>query len=417
MNVALEAPPAVAELTRVLEGAGYETWAVGGAVRDAIQGLRKSDWDLATRARPEQVRRLFRRTVPIGIEHGTVGVFGSDGVLYEVTTFRRDVEPMGRRAVVSYSETLEEDLSRRDFTINAIAWHPVRKEVRDPFGGLHDLEARVLRAVGTPEERFREDYLRVLRGLRFAGVLELTVDPATWTGLVDAVPGLDILSPERVRDELLKVMEGRRPSGALLLYRDAGVLKHVHPELEPPSGDSPFAVVDAVKRHRKLLRVAAFFHEVLPRSSGEGAEAVFTGLRFSNAEVKTLARLMMAGPTPPDPEWPTDAARRRWMAAVGRPWLRSAMRIWLAGVRARPPGDDERDALEVVRAVRRDLAGGTPLTTAELPVSGSDLMAIGLEPGPAMGDTLRSLLDRVWEEPGMCNPDSLLQLARRLGSG
>src|SRR5690606_14370270 len=151
-------PQAVREITRRLEEAGYQTWAVGGAVRDAVLGLPAGDWDLATRARPHEVRRLFRRTVPIGIEHGTVGVLGRDGVLYEVTTFRRDVETFGRHAVVEFADTVEEDLARRDFTLNALAWHPLTAELKDPFGGLRDLEERRLRTVGRPEERFAEDY-------------------------------------------------------------------------------------------------------------------------------------------------------------------------------------------------------------------------------------------------------------------
>ena len=122
-------------ITRKLEDAGFETWAVGGAVRDALLGLPLGDWDLATRAHPNQVRRLFRRTVPLGVEHGTVGVLSDEGVLYEVTTFRRDVETDGRHAVVPFADTVEEDLSRRDFTSNALSWHPLRKVMLDPFGG------------------------------------------------------------------------------------------------------------------------------------------------------------------------------------------------------------------------------------------------------------------------------------------
>src|SRR5690606_10030349 len=138
-HLELRPPAAVREIARRLEEAGFETWAVRGAVRDSVLGLEAGDWDLATRARPNEVRRLFRRTVPIGIEHGTVGVLWRDGVLYEVTTFRRDLETFGRHAVVEFADTVEEDLSRRDFTCNALAWHPLTKELRDPYLGLEDL--------------------------------------------------------------------------------------------------------------------------------------------------------------------------------------------------------------------------------------------------------------------------------------
>src|SRR5690606_15815195 len=179
----LHPPAAVREIARRLEDAGYETWAVGGAVRNAVLGLPPGDWDLATRARPPEVRRLFRRTVPIGIEHGTVGVLGRDRVLYEVTTFRRDVETTGRHAVVEFADSVIEDLARRDFTCNALAWHPLRGELLDPFSGLEDLRAGWLRTVGAPDERFAEDYLRVLRALRFAGRLRTAIEPRTWDAL------------------------------------------------------------------------------------------------------------------------------------------------------------------------------------------------------------------------------------------
>ena len=140
-----------------LESAGFEAWAVGGAIRDAWSGEERADWDIATSALPEQVLGLFPRTVSLGLEHGTVGVNAPDGTMYEVTTFRRDVETDGRHAVVEFADSIEEDLSRRDFTINALAWRPATGEFRDPHSGAVDLDRRVLRAVGDPVERFAED--------------------------------------------------------------------------------------------------------------------------------------------------------------------------------------------------------------------------------------------------------------------
>ena len=174
------APQAVQWIVRELDKAGHDTWAVGGAVRDMLLERPSDDWDLATSARPEQVRKVFRRTVPLGVDYGTVGVLSRNGTLYEVTTFRRDVETDGRHAVVSFADTIEEDLARRDFTINAVAWHPLRWDLVDPFGGVDDLQNCVLRTVGVPEERFREDYLRILRALRFAGLFNLEIERETW---------------------------------------------------------------------------------------------------------------------------------------------------------------------------------------------------------------------------------------------
>src|SRR5215217_3074679 len=176
----LTPPDAILELARTLERAGHETWCVGGAVRDALLGHAGLDWDLATAARPEEVRRLFRHTVPVGIQFGTIGVLDRDRRMHEVTTFRRDVQTDGRHAVVEFGATLEEDLARRDFTINAIAYSPTRDELRDPFGGREDLGRGLIRAVGDPFDRMREDRLRALRAIRFAGRFEFAVDTPTW---------------------------------------------------------------------------------------------------------------------------------------------------------------------------------------------------------------------------------------------
>jgi tRNA nucleotidyltransferase (CCA-adding enzyme) len=194
-------PDEVLEIARTLESAGYEAWCVGGALRDALLGHPHSDYDFATSATPAQVMTLFRHTAPVGEKYGTVGVLDRRRVLHEVTTFRRDVTTDGRHAVVAYGVSLDEDLARRDFTINAIAYHPLRREWHDPFGGRSDLDRRIVRAVGDPTQRFREDYLRILRCLRFAARCGFAIEPATWAAAVEAGPGLAQLSAERVRDE------------------------------------------------------------------------------------------------------------------------------------------------------------------------------------------------------------------------
>ena len=181
---ALQPPPGVLEIAARLERAGYEAWCVGGAVRDALLGHPSLDWDLTTPATPDVVQRLFRRTVPKGIEYGTVGVFDSDGVLHEVTTFRHDVETDGRHAVVRFGASLVDDLARRDFTVNAIAYRPKTRAIADPFDGVGDAARRVIRAVGEPGARMREDRLRALRAIRFASRFDFAIDPATWVAIV-----------------------------------------------------------------------------------------------------------------------------------------------------------------------------------------------------------------------------------------
>ena len=155
MNLEVSPPDQVLWIWRTLEEAGFETWIVGGAIRDIMLGRPADDWDFATRARPKQIMAAFRRTVPIGVDHGTVGVLVPDGTLYEVTTFRRDVETFGRRAIVEFTERIEDDLSRRDFTLNALAWHPGRDQFLDPWNGATDLDDRILPDRGGPSGAFR----------------------------------------------------------------------------------------------------------------------------------------------------------------------------------------------------------------------------------------------------------------------
>nr|NIP83084.1 CCA tRNA nucleotidyltransferase [Gemmatimonadota bacterium]NIQ59123.1 CCA tRNA nucleotidyltransferase [Gemmatimonadota bacterium]NIU79327.1 polynucleotide adenylyltransferase [Gammaproteobacteria bacterium]NIX47997.1 polynucleotide adenylyltransferase [Gemmatimonadota bacterium]NIY12369.1 polynucleotide adenylyltransferase [Gemmatimonadota bacterium] len=353
----LDPPDAVRRIARTLEKAGHPTWAVGGAVRDRVAGLPAGDWDLATRATPEEVMELFRRTVPIGVDHGTVGVL-MGSTMYEVTTFRRDVETFGRHAVVEYADRIEDDLARRDFTINALAWHPLTGELLDPHDGAADLREGRLRTVGSAAERFAEDYLRVLRALRFAGQLELEIEAETWAALRTAVPGLTGLSAERVREELLKVLgQIERASVSLDLYREAGVLEVLYPELEPLAGEPPggsptvwettLGAVDALPRVRPVVRIAALLHGIgIPpartrdlrggwRYTGHEvlgarkAEDVMRRLKASNAEIERVTRLVRHQPELFPPDAP-DPVVRRWLRHVGPDLVNDLFRLRFA---------------------------------------------------------------------------------------
>src|SRR5690242_12207497 len=230
----LNPPELVLEIARTLEKSGFEAWCVGGAVRDALLGHPHLDWDLATSATPEEVRGVFgkRRTIPVGIQFGTVGVLDEAGILHEVTTFRRDIKTDGRHAEVEFGASLEEDLARRDFTINAIAYSPMHHELRDPFDGRGDLARRVVRAVGEPDERMREDRLRALRAIRFAARFDFDIEPATLAAVERSAPHMGRLSAERVKQELEKTMEQvEKPGRALALWKRTGVLATVIPAL------------------------------------------------------------------------------------------------------------------------------------------------------------------------------------------
>jgi tRNA nucleotidyltransferase (CCA-adding enzyme) len=379
----LHIPDPVLTIVRRLEDAGYETWCVGGAVRDGLLGLeRGSDkLDLATAAAPDVVRRLFRRTVPVGIEHGTVGVLDDAGGLHEVTTFRRDVRTDGRHAEVAFGVSLDEDLARRDFTINAIAYHPLRRAWRDPFGGQADLERRLIRAVGEPGHRFREDYLRVVRALRFSARFRFTIEEATWAAARAAVPGLTQLSAERVRDEWSRgLASAKRASELVELWDRLGALDVWLPELvsrDGGTGTLEAGVVDRLPGRDAVLMTACLSSDPV---------ATLTRLRFSNAEIERGRRI--AAHRTAWPEAGDLTAVRRWMAAAG-----AAVDDLVAIAGAEGWGGPLAAQVESVRRA------GAPLTVSDLAVSGEDLLAAGVPRGPMMGEVLRALLDEVLEDP------------------
>ena len=411
-----DVPGPVRELVKRLEGAGFETWTVGGEVRDSLLGTPsgRNEWDLATRATPKQMRRLFDRTVPVGVEYGTVGVFASDDEMYEITTFRHDVITYGRKAVVAFANTLDEDLARRDFTINAIAWHPRREVLHDPHGGQQDLENRVLRAVGDPAQRFREDYLRVLRGLRFAGALRLEIHPDTWAGMLEAVPGLAGLSVERVREELLKVMDSARPSRALALYETSGARAVILPQLSEGIGPRALATIDAVPREDAHTRMAALlvcgFGEDAGRNEVTG---LLRGLRFSNAKTERIA-VAVGGGLGPERRLVDDAvARRRWLSSLGWRSAGDVLQLWTAALGAGTTPAPKDDVHRVRTAVQRDIDNRVPMSVHELAVAGRDLVALGWTPGPRVGRTLQRLLEAVWRDPSLNDRATLLDLAAK----
>ncbi len=382
-------PAPVLQILERLEAAGHETWCVGGAIRDALLGDPQVDVDLATAALPAEVRQLFRRTVPVGLEHGTIGVLDAEGVLHEVTTFRRDVRTDGRRAEVEFGVSLEEDLARRDFTINAIAWHPLRHEWRDPFDGRDDVVARVVRAVGDPRERFREDRLRILRALRFAARFDFTIEQATWEAARAQVTETARLSAERVREEWWKGIGSARDPGTLMrLWRDVGVAD-VWLSGGAPRHTALPSVPTAVARDPVLVLA-------LWRSP---VEPILRQLKASGAEI-ARGRAIDRGPPAPDSAAP--AAVRHWMAAVGRA---AADLVTLAVA-----DGDEPAWVEIWRQVA---ARGDAVTRAGLAVSGTDLVEAGIvEPGPALGALLDRLLATVLEEPSRNTREGLLALAR-----
>jgi tRNA nucleotidyltransferase (CCA-adding enzyme) len=417
----LAIPEDVLEIARTLEAAGYEAWCVGGAVRDTLLGEPNTDYDIATSATPDVVKQLFTHTVAVGERFGTVAV-RTRRRHHEVTTFRKDVSTDGRHAVVEYGVSLEDDLARRDFTINAIAHHPLRHEWRDPFYGAVDLHAKLIRAVGEPERRFREDYLRILRALRFAARFGFAIDPLTWDALRASVDGLGQLSAERVQQEWFKGLRTARDIPRLIeLWISSGAAAVWLPELlvEPPRTPTPTVsptgspLVQRLEHVGRMPERAAALVAMLDQRGADlprdpvllttlltiDPVALLSRLKASNAEI---ARAMALFTGPSEPADITPVGVRRWMAAVGDAADDHSI-LWRLRHGAPPLWEP------MMRGIRER---GEPLTRKQLAVSGADLREIGITAGPAMGAILDRLLSLVVEDPSLNTREALLDRAR-----
>jgi tRNA nucleotidyltransferase/poly(A) polymerase len=308
--------------------------------------------------------------------------------LHEVTTFRRDVATDGRHAVVVYGVALEEDLARRDFTINAIAYHPLRREWRDPFGGAGDLDSRTIRAVGDPSERFGEDYLRILRALRFAARFDFDIDAQTWEAARVAAPGLAQLSAERVRDEWFKSLRTAASVTHLVsLWKGVGATQVWIPELE----DAPIpAKIPPAGPGRDPVLLTSLLCS--------NATAVLKRFKASNAEV---GRAQAIATGPESPEGTDEQSVRRWLSRVGQS-AADLTALWSLRRGKEAPW------AEAMRAI---FSRGDALSRSDLAISGSDLEALGLS-GPAIGQTLGHLLERVLADPTLNSRDRLLDFVR-----
>lgn len=415
-------PERVEEILRRLEAAGYEAWCVGGAVRDTLLGRVPGDWDVTTNAPPGRVLELFApHAAPTGLQHGTVTVSGGGGWV-EVTTYRRDGTYSDSRHPdqVEFTGSLEEDLSRRDFTVNAIALNR-RGEVRDPFHGREDLVRRVLRAVGEPERRFREDALRILRGLRFASKLGFAIEPDTAAALRRCAPLLEKIAVERIQAELSGLLCGDGAAETLLAYPD--VLGVFLPEILPCVGfdqHSPYHCYDvwehtarsvAAVRPLPVLRYTMLLHDLGKPGSfllGEDGRGHFYGhwrksvelgdrilqrLRVDNHSRKQILTLVERHDC--DLALNPRSVRRN-LARYGEETVRLLLEVKRADNLAQAAAYRDRQGLldEWEALLDGVLAEGSCFSLKQLAVRGGDLAGLGLE-GPAIGRTLQSLLEQV----------------------
>ena len=381
--------PGAALLLDALHGAGHAAYAVGGCVRDSLLGQAPHDWDLCTSARPEQVMALFgeEKCIPTGLQHGTVTV-KQGGRLYETTTFRIEgAYSDGRHPdAVHFVPDVREDLARRDFTINAMAYS-AEEGLIDPFGGRGDLAAHLVRAVGEPERRFEEDALRILRLYRFAARFGFSVDPATGAAARALGPHLDCVSAERIQEEMLKLLAAPAPGR----YLEPAVLAVILPELYPLEEPARFAescrVIDRLAPGAENVpaRLAAL---LLPLGE-EGTRKALRRLKCSNALTEETAVLVREIGTSGPATDPAVSVRR----LLGRYGLTAVER--LAALEAAGHPEQAADFAARAELARQMEADGVCCRIAQLAVNGRDLMAAGAKPGPGLRQLLEQLLEAV----------------------
>jgi tRNA nucleotidyltransferase (CCA-adding enzyme) len=444
-------PAPVDELLRRLWDAGHAAYVVGGSLRDALLGRQPADWDLATSARPDDLLAIFPGSVYEN-QFGTVAV-RRDDELFEITTFRSDHDyaDFRRPHRVEFGDSVELDLGRRDFTVNAMAWGRdaraggaaavAESGLVDPFGGREDVDRRVLRAVGDPRKRFEEDALRMVRAVRLAATLEFAVEPATLTAIGERSELVAHLSGERLGAELTKLLAAPRPSVGLRLMADTGILGQVAPELASQRGiaqnkvpgedlwDHTVRTVDAAPPGRPIVRLAALVHDIgKPATAADGhfygheregtdlARAFLERLRYPKPVVERVATLVRQHMFAYEASW-TDAALRRFIAKVGRDTLDDLFALRAADNVGSGVAPDGSGLGELRRRVAEQLDADVALERGDLAVNGDDLMAeLGLQRGPAIGRILDQLLERVVAEPSLNDRPTLLLVARGLAA-
>lgn len=435
----LKLPAKVSLIIDVLRRHGFEAYAVGGCVRDSILAREPNDWDITTAAKPEEIKRIFKRTIDTGIEHGTVTVL-IDSDAYEVTTFRIDGKYSDGRHPdsVTFTPSLKEDLKRRDFTINAMAYND-KLGLIDIYGGMEDLQKHVIRAVGNPEERFEEDALRVLRAVRFASQLNFTIDEDTRIAAAHHAPDLSKVSAERIQTEILKLLTSPNPGMWRELY-ELSMTKEFMPEFDLCMETSQntayhcFNVGEHTLRalplvpESKVLRLAVLFHNIAkpkthtvdecgrdhfkghPEASEKMARAIMRRLKFDNDTIRKVCQLVRWHDLRPEAD---PSSVRKAVNIIGKDLFFDFIALEMADTFAKSLYQRERHLTrieEVNKTYIHVLGHQDPLSLKELALDGNDLLKMGIK-GREIGTILNGALMMVLEDPANNTKDILTAYA------
>lgn len=443
------------KFNQVFESNGFKAYLVGGAVRDIFLNKPCSDWDVATNAKPEDVMKMFNFVVPTGIAHGTVTVhFMKEEI--EVTTFRTESDYSDGRHPdkIEYAATIEEDLSRRDFTMNAIAVDLKNGKIVDPFGGQKDIKKKIIRTVGNPHERFMEDGLRPVRALRFASQLNFSIEKKTYLEIFknDIQKKTLSISVERFRDEFMKMMKSERPSVGLKLMEETGILNLFIPEFTECRGcvqsdkrgyhqfdvlDHLFYACDGAPKSKPLVRLAALLHDIgKPKAKrvsledgfekitfynhdfigSEKAIEIMTRLKFSNKEIEHVSHLIKNHMYHYETNW-SDGAVRRFIVRVGKENIEDLFDLRLSDIYgmhncAVSPQSLSTDLfVEFSDRIKNVLSKDGALSLKDLKINGNDLVKLGVQ-GKKIGIILNELFESVLEDPEMNDHEKLMTVAK-----
>ncbi|MCR5763279.1 MAG: HD domain-containing protein [Treponema sp.] len=451
-------PNELKKVNELFKRNGFEAYLVGGAVRDMIIGKESHDWDLATNATPQQVMKIFHRVIPTGIAHGTVTIH-IFGLELETTTFRTDIGYTDGRHPdkVVYASTIEEDLSRRDFTMNAIAADLSTGRLIDPFNGIKDIHNKIIRTVGNPLERFNEDGLRPVRAIRFAGQLGFSISLETLEAISNPIvlKKTASISMERFRDEFCKMLSIPFPSSSLRILENSGIMKLFIPEFLPcrnciqsdargfhdfDVADHLFFACDGAPQDNLIVRLAAFYHDIgKPESCSReiidgneiihfhGHESIsekktrqsMTRLKFSNDYIDRVSHLVKEHMFFYESSW-SDAAVRRFIIRIGSDNIENLFALRLAdihGMHNMPvmcSSPTWKNLEELKSRIKKITEEKTALSLKDLSINGNDLMNLGIPRGKVLGSILKELFETVIDSPAMNTKEKLSVLAKNI---
>ncbi|MFH1825890.1 MAG: CCA tRNA nucleotidyltransferase [bacterium] len=428
------------EIIKVLKRNGHQAYLVGGCMRDWFLKIPVAEWDITTSAKPDEVSRLFEKVIPTGIDYGTVTIL-LNNEQFEVTTFRSDEKYVDGRhpSNVRFTDDIHRDLSRRDFTINALAYDPETKELIDDFEGQRDLKNKVIRAIGNAEDRFSEDGLRSIRACRFAAKLGFKIEANTFAAIGKTLTVTEKVAPERIKDEIGKLMGTDKPADGFALMQKSGLLKLIIPELEACSGvEQPpqfhkydvfwhnLHACDAAPKNR-VLRLAALLHDIGKPACQEGftfynhdnvgaetAGRILKRLKFSNNDIQKVTNLIRHHMFNYTTEW-TDAAVRRFILRVGGVEnIADLFALRLADLKAMDREVEADHLKELQKRIDKIIEEQNALHVADLKINGQDVMAVLKIPaGPKVGEVLNCLLEKVLDDPKLNERETLLEQIKK----